>query len=150
MLQLRFDLFQRVTPAWYSETSFNVAPLTWFLPLKVKLLFADRGIFRRFCQAVGCWGGCRVLCSTEDFPRAVYSIRKHTFGIVAVDFAVGFHWTLERMGFIEEFQLRNTILKKPSMLLIPTLASNSKSPGTVLLDSFCEWKKSTRTVPGDF
>jgi len=25
-----------------------------------------------------------------------------------------------------------------------------KSPGTVLLDSFCEWKKSTRTVPGDF
>ena len=25
-----------------------------------------------------------------------------------------------------------------------------KSPGTVLLDSFCEWKKSTRSVPGDF
>jgi len=30
------------------------------------------------------------------------------------------------------------------------ITGGTKSPGTVLLDSFCEWKKSTRSVPGDF
>ena len=50
VFKLRGDPSQGIASLADSETAFNVAAFTGFQPFKVKLLFADYGILRRFAK----------------------------------------------------------------------------------------------------
>ena len=84
-----------------SETAFNVAAFTGFQPFKVKLLFADYGILRRFAKPRAVEMDAVFFAVQEILPRAVDGIRQHALWIVPVGFAVGLHRILERVALVE-------------------------------------------------
>ena len=91
MLQFRSDPSQRVTALADSETSFDVSPLTRFQPLKVKLLFVDRGILWRFAEPRAIEVDAMFFAVPEIVPRAVYGIRQHALRIVSIGFAISLY-----------------------------------------------------------
>ena len=101
MFELRGDPTQRIASLSDAKSAFDVAAFARFHPLKVKLLFADRGILRWFAKPRAVEMDAVFPAVPEILPRAVDGIRQHALGIVPVGLAVGLHRILERVALIE-------------------------------------------------
>ena len=101
MLELRGDPTQGIASLVDAKSAFNVAAFARLQPFKVKLLFADRWILRRFAKPRAVEMDAVFFAVPEVVPRVVDGIRQHALRIVPVGFAVGLHRILERVALVE-------------------------------------------------
>jgi hypothetical protein len=101
MLQLRGNSCQGIAPLANAKAPFNVTTLALFQPFKMKLLLANGGVLCGLAEPGAIEMDAVFLTVSEVISRAEYGVCEHSFGIVAVGFAVGLHRLLERMAFIE-------------------------------------------------